>query len=367
MPVPLLSVADASGAGEARTTLAVLQAARAVAALLVVLFHVTLSPFGSPAYGLRAPPFNRFFAFGHAGVEFFFVLSGFVILHVHWQDIGRPQRALSYLWKRIRRIYPLYWAILLPAVVAYLAVPSFGEPMFRDPGVILSSFLLVHFRTDIVVIYVAWTMYHEVLFYAAFALLILDRLLGTAVFTVWLLASAAALMTAPGFPLVFWSSPLHLLFAMGMAVAWRVRRGSVSFAAMIAVAGILVFVSSGVDEVYLGELTARQASMLYGLGAAMALAGLVSLEQDGRIRIPGALRLMGDASYSIYLVHLPVLSLLARLQVQARIAELLPPNVGFILMAALAVSPGVAVHVLVERPLLGLLSTSRRRPAAALI
>ncbi len=327
--------------------------------MLVVLFHVTTSIFESPKYGGH-PPFRGFFTFGHAGVEFFFVLSGFIILFVHRQDIGQPSRALSYAWKRFRRIYPLYWAVLLPLVVTYFAIPHFGAPIFRRPHVVISSFLLVYFRTDVVIMDVAWTLYHEVLFYIMFAVLILDRRTGTAAFIVWMIASLTGMLTNLAFPASFWCSPLHLLFAMGMFVAWLMRRGSLPFAGLIAVAGILAFLGIGVKEVYFNPPDTVENSLLYGFAAAVALSGLVSLEKTGRVRVPHTLRLLGDASYSIYLVHLPALSLLAKILLQTRIAEHVPQTVSFVLMVVLAALTGIIVHVLLERRMLRALSRWHR-------
>jgi exopolysaccharide production protein ExoZ len=363
--MPATSQAAVRLGRQPKKTLASLQAGRAVAALLVVLFHVTATMSESPKYAQHAP-LGGFFAFGHAGVAFFFVLSGFVILYVHWQDIGFPRRAASYAWKRIRRIYPLYWAILLPVAASYLLLPNSGQPEFHRPDVILSSFLLVHWRTDLTILYVAWTMYHEVLFYALFALLILNKHIGAAALVVWLLASLAVLATHAPFPWAFWGSPLHLQFAMGMGVVWRMRHGSLPFAATTAIAGVLLFVSVGTDEDYFKILSNPQASLLYGIGSAMTLAGLVSLEQDGRIRIPGVVRMIGDASYSIYLVHLPVLSLLALLHVHTWIFAIVPTTVSFVLLIVLAVLPGIATHFVLERPLLRLLNPRSRSPATAL-
>jgi peptidoglycan/LPS O-acetylase OafA/YrhL len=357
MPVP--SPASARAGEPPKTTLASLQAGRAVAALLVVFFHVSASIALSPQYGQHAP-FGGIFAFGHAGVEFFFVLSGFVILHVHWQDIGCPQLVARYAWKRIRRIYPLYWAVFLPVAASYLVLPHSGMPGFHSPEIILSSFLLVHFGADVTILYVAWTIYHEVLFYALFALLIFNRLTGTVAFVAWLLGSLAVLVMQPPFPWEFWGSPLHLLFAMGMGAPWWLRRGRRRFAATTAVVGVLLFVGVGIDEDYFGILRGNQGKLLYGLGSALALAGLVSLEQAGRIRIQGVLRLIGDASYSIYLVHLPVLSLLAALHFQARIFAMLPATASFVVLAVLAVLAGIAVHLALELPLLRLLNPRRR-------
>jgi peptidoglycan/LPS O-acetylase OafA/YrhL len=61
------------------------------------------------------------FRWGDAGVEFFFVLSGFIIASAHAGDISRPARLIPYLQRRIIRIYPPYWIIF--AIVCAMALP----------------------------------------------------------------------------------------------------------------------------------------------------------------------------------------------------------------------------------------------------
>jgi len=60
------------------------------------------------------------FQFGHAGVDLFFVISGFIILFVHYDDIGRPERLGRYVGRRLSRILPTYWVALVLIVVLSL-------------------------------------------------------------------------------------------------------------------------------------------------------------------------------------------------------------------------------------------------------
>jgi exopolysaccharide production protein ExoZ len=84
-----------------------LQACRAAAAILVVFYHTSHGIFRLEKY-FGHKPFGPVFDFGFAGVDFFFVLSGFIMIHVHAGDIGQPRMLAAYLWKRFSRIYPAY-------------------------------------------------------------------------------------------------------------------------------------------------------------------------------------------------------------------------------------------------------------------
>ena len=86
-----------------------IQAARGIAALLVVAYHAERA-LSLPQYVGRMP-LDGITGFGHAGVDFFFVLSGFIILTVHGVDLGQPGRFRRYAARRVCRIYPPYWIV----------------------------------------------------------------------------------------------------------------------------------------------------------------------------------------------------------------------------------------------------------------
>ena len=116
-----------------------LQAGRAVACLAVLLFHTDFI-LTLPKYLGRDifPIFNA----GSAGVQFFFVLSGFVILFVHQKDVDKSSKLAEFLWKRFRRVYPTLWIVLLLIIPVYLLVPSYGTGKEHGFGTIVSAFLL---------------------------------------------------------------------------------------------------------------------------------------------------------------------------------------------------------------------------------
>ena len=100
--------------------LTTLQGVRGASALMVVLFHATGMVKAMPSV------FRYAFAWGYCGVDFFFVLSGFILLYVHYGQIGHPEKLRSYLGKRYSRIFPAYWSVLAFVIPTCLLVERDG-------------------------------------------------------------------------------------------------------------------------------------------------------------------------------------------------------------------------------------------------
>lgn len=345
--------------------LASLQAGRAIAALLVVFYHNALYIFALDKYWGYDPSVGLF-NFGHAGVEFFFVLSGFIILHIHWNDLNRPSQFFTFVRKRCIRIYPVYWLVLVAIIPIYFLLPSFGYPYHRDINTIFSSILLVYFDENLhTEIAVAWTLYHEILFYFIFSLIILNKRFGLLILTGWMLASMSTfLIEMPSFFSEYLMSPLHLLFGMGMIACWSLQNYKITAPLAVSRAGILLFIAAGLEEDFAGWLSVDVRNLFYGLGSAATLIGWVELERQGRLRVPAWLQLIGNASYAIYLTHFTLLSFLAKLFIYFGARETLPILLSFIILPMLAVLLGIAAHISIERPLLRKLQHSLKPVAA---
>src|SRR5690242_12560766 len=85
---------------------------RFFAAMAIVLFHFTsLLPFDANAH-------TNFFLKCHLGVDFFFILSGFVLMHVYQDAFSNGiDASLPFYFRRLARIYPLHAATFLLCVV----------------------------------------------------------------------------------------------------------------------------------------------------------------------------------------------------------------------------------------------------------
>jgi peptidoglycan/LPS O-acetylase OafA/YrhL len=297
--------------------------------MLVVLFHAS-GTLGSEAYGARTV-FGDFFSWGHSGVQFFFVLSGFIILSVHRKDLGRPETFKNYATKRFIRIYPVYWVVLVPLIALYFAVPSFGTGVETELPVIVGSIFLL--GTEPPILTVAWTLFHEILFYAIFGVMILNRGLGMITMGIWFIGCVL------GPTYVF--APINLLFLFGMAAAWFAPRPDKVPALTFCLLGASGFVAVGVSE-WLGwfEPSDTPSTLLYGLTALLVVIGSVRLEQEDKIAIPRAISFVGDASYSIYLVHYSVIV------IGVKIMGGMPAHLLFAIVVLLAAGAGMVLHLL---------------------
>ena len=326
---------------------------RGVAAVLVVLYHAERYYFGNPAYWPEKI-LGGLFGFGHAGVEFFFVLSGFIIFAVHARDLGRPDRLWAFAAKRIVRIYPIYWLCLAATLLLLLAFPSLGTQQTREWDSILGSIVLLGIEPVHAVVFVSWTLFHEVLFYGLFAVGIFHRGLGIALFLAWMVAClfSATAAVEPIYPLRF----INILFLAGMACALVLQRSNVPGSGLLAVAGAAIFAATAWDDVFGGHLSRAAQIVGYGSGSALGLVAVVALERAGRLHMPVWAILVGQASYAIYLTHMLTMPFIAKALRAAGLTSL-PGFLVFPLLVLSAVVAGVVIHRLVEKPLL---SHSRR-------
>jgi peptidoglycan/LPS O-acetylase OafA/YrhL len=124
-----------------RRTIFVLQAGRAVAALAVVFYHANLSV---NAIVNRVPPaIDAVLSRGYLGVDFFFVLSGFII---YWTTVGEARSAgvaKKFAWRRLVRIFVPYWPIGLAMAFAYLAFPGLSQGVRGDDWSWVSTLTLL--------------------------------------------------------------------------------------------------------------------------------------------------------------------------------------------------------------------------------
>lgn len=343
-----------------------LQAGRAFAAILVVLFHLGETIALDKYFGIAA--FKVPFSFGASGVEFFFVLSGFIILAAHQRDIFKPNQVLSYIRKRVIRIYPVYWIVFLGVYLAAIASPTLRNTVPGDIFVVAKSLLLIPqgksalATTGAPVLSVAWTLQYEVLFYALFSCLVLGRVAAglavSALACIYVLYSGGR---GDFFPVSFLMQDYMWLFAMGMGtyLASISRKVTVNKPMFYACAGIVLFGLVALDTVFEVGILKVEKTILYGVASSLIIFGLTRSEIGGDLVMGNdVVQLLGASSYSLYLIHFPLISVLckAALVFQLNKLGLSGALISYFGIFLICLISAVAFHVWVEKPISSILS-----------
>lgn len=244
-------------------------------------------------------PFGEIFQIGGAGVDLFFVISGFVItLSVLQSKTGFR----DFFVARLIRIVPAYWAItLLTCTLAFIAI-SLGlqSDAFEDLsfGWVVSSFLFLSqplFSLQPVV-YQGWTLEYEMLFYLAVAIAIaFIKRRNVAIAISGMLVVIAII----GFEWVDW---VALEFVFGVIVAFMFR----SFALKVIPAVGLICLS--IVSMFSLQLYELERFVIFGIPFALLVWGAASVRQT---RHPIAIA-AGRDSYAVYLVQVVTIPILGQ-------------------------------------------------------
>lgn len=337
---------------DTRPKLQSVETARALAAILVVLYHAARHIASNVGY----LPFGSFSKFGHAGVDFFFVLSGFIILFIHYGDIGRPARVGHYAQRRVTRIYPLYWvASTIGLFFLYLS----PDKPFPDTFALVRDYLLLPLGDP--TLGVAWSLQLEIIFYILFGVLIFNRALGMIVFAGWaaytLLSVSGALETNPNYV------AFNLQFAFGLMAAWLLLKFRLPAPRVLLCGGLAAFLIFGwLENVDVVDGYALPARVAYGLSAMITLLGLVESERSGLLSVPAPLAALGRSSYAIYLFHILIIAALWQALLFTGWSTRLAPELIYLGLVAASVIGGMIVERVVERPLLALVRRRSARP-----
>lgn len=263
-----------------------LQHLRAFAAINVVIFHIIVSATG---YQQSLPWFRLLQDWGQNGVDIFFVISGFIMLHT---QLRQPKTAVAFIRQRLIRIVPLYWLLTLLVVLLLWLVPTLFRQLNLQADWVLASFLFsAQWLTGLYpVLFVGWTLEWEMLFYLLFgcALALNAGPLLWPILSV-VLAAVAALTGQ-------W---MLLEFVFGMLAAWLYHSYRLS-----AVAGLWLLLS-GVVLLLLSLIPVVQVlplhrTLSWGLPAFLLVLGAVLAPAYQQ----AWLQRLGDASYSIYLLQI---------------------------------------------------------------
>jgi exopolysaccharide production protein ExoZ len=364
-----------------------LQIARGLAALIVVFHHIT----ASEGFYFHVNSIRGLFTAGWNAVDFFFVLSGFIIYYIHEKDLGDKTQLKRYLSKRFVRIYPIYWIIALVSLVLILAgndvtTKSSLVGISSHPGYILKSFFLIH-QNSLPFLVVAWSLCYEVFFYLVFGIAILAGKSALWVAgSIYLLLFGYQLFDPQAYSnsalLSFMAGNFHIEFILGIltAICFRaLQRATANHSlsrqvspVVLVFTGLAMFASAWAFSLnwpaQFGKFTVYS-RLLYGLASALIILGIAQFELLSKNRLARFLLLLGDSSYVLYLIHPVVLAILFKIIIRVGI-DGSRPWINYLLFpagAACCISVGFLIHTKLEKPLLQVFNKPMQKRKSAVV
>lgn len=345
-----------------------IQMLRGIAAMMVVLWHfdgaVRMFHGGNATAWITQSHFGRI---GGAGVDIFFVISGFIMFYTTAGKAGERD-AVTFAKRRFFRIFPLYWVWTTIFALMWIAGLGFsGRPLSSD--MIASSYLMLPYGDDFeLLLGPGWTLTYEVYFYIIFALgIALNARRSVFAFLIAGIGGmffAGRAMPSTSLEHHIFADPIVWEFVAGVGVGEIVRqvkmrdeRFQQRFAWLCVAVGVFLFIST----MQVTEPFGRRV-IYFGIPSIFLVAGLATARLA---EFPGR-RLMiylGNASFSIYLAH-DLLVKIAGHEMKKGIAGGLAPDLLILALTVGAVAMCCVSFELFERPLIRIFDRRKSGVAA---
>jgi peptidoglycan/LPS O-acetylase OafA/YrhL len=334
---------------------------RALAAFWVLMYHFALSPFGALHLEESVPAVKV----GYLGVDLFFILSGFIITHTHRRDAGSLARraVLSFYGRRLARLYPVHLLTLLALLVMLYVGGLFGVAAHLP-----EKFRPVDFFYNLILVqawgvgepltwnFPAWSVSCEWFAYLAFPPLAfgLNRIASPREAIRWLVVTIAAFVLSYGLLFDFdLDQPDVLALAR---VAFEFTAGALccrltELRSLRALPWTVLVLAAIAVAAALSSTPVRDLAIV-GMFGVVIVAGRYGDNLVARFLALPLLVYLGEISYSLYMVHVPIRMTLGKLA-EHYIDRLGASVWGFLAAAAfclVTVATAAAVYHLVEAP-----------------
>ncbi|MEI4802972.1 acyltransferase [Bacillus sp. FJAT-51639] len=324
------------------------QASRAIVPLLVLMFHMSFVADEHFNYNfLNLTKLERV-----GGADYFFVLTGFMIFYVYFKDIGNKEKFRPFLIKRFIGIYPFYWIVTFIVCVFFFFIPI-GYGYSQSIKTILGSLSLFPWQEE-PIIYSAWSLRHNILFYLIFSCLILSKgkmfkyLIGLWIMLILFIYWKD--IEVSNYLISFMFDKINLNFILGCCCAYISMNFPIKHGKLFVTLGILGYIFTWITVLY--DLMKLDTNIMYAISAMFLILGLVSFDMNKKIRIPKIFNYLGNASFSIYLTHPPFLGLIAIIINKSGIHDLIGNLLSTLLCIVIAMIMGCLAHSFIEKPLL---------------
>jgi exopolysaccharide production protein ExoZ len=337
---------------------------RAIAATAVLIVH-------SSALLSFNKEVSSFAFLTNIGVDIFFVISGFIITYAHWNDFGTGTNGfLTFIKKRLIRIYPMYFLFTITTAFALLLMPQLFFSLKSSLSLLISSLLFIPTQTEngdvTLLLAVAWTLSYEIAFYVIFSVsLFFKRKIALPVIlsciVIW---SLLGTISYDSFILSYFLTTLPLEFAFGMLVCilFKSQREQQQQTTTIQ-ASILIFVSllslyllCFKSNLNMDEIRGNYRFTYFGIPALFLFISLYNIPTPNSNFIKNIFEQIGNASYVTYLSHFLTIGCIKFVMKKITFLQSIPLIITVLTSCILCTFVGIIIHKLIEAPTLNALN-----------
>lgn len=332
-----------------------IQILRGFAATLVVWTHLSEMSPSSPVF--------KYGPYGLEGVDLFFVISGFIMVHTTASATSSP---LNFLFRRFARVAPLYYIATLCVILIYFILPTAFKSTAVDLPSLFQSILFIPYEKSdgriYPLYYLGWTLNYEIFFYLLFAVSLgIYRKFRTYICSCAIVSLAAAGLFIHsdeyGVIAYAYTRPIMMDFVLGMLIAQssnsifiRTKGNTTLYFSLIAVGFILIFSLNKLLDAPYTLAPTTNTFLNQGIPAALIVLGAVLLEKAGRASGRNLFTAVGDSSYSLYLFHFFMVASLMKICDRFLIPESYRVIVALVALPLICLT-SYLIYVALERPI----------------
>lgn len=321
-----------------RRKLSYVQVSRAIAILFVLLGHVNILFYTDFKYD--------WFHMGEwertGGVDFFFIVTGFMIYFLYHRKAGIPGKTSEFLLKRVIRIYPLYWIFTLLAIAVSVIFPSIDGAYSWDQ--IIRSMLLIQTHP---ILASTWSLSHVMFFYLLFSTYMFKPKIVKPIILISIVVSL--LIGLKIIPLIsFFINFSNLEIIFGCLVAHLTLNYTFRNSSFLILIGLLGFLAVWINNIY--NLIEMPVPIFYCVFAMIFMLGISEKDKKDR-KVPKVFSFLGDASYSIYIAHGPFLQFYILILKKLDLIGSLGNFFSMLIVILLTVISSCLIYVVIEKPL----------------
>lgn len=280
-----------------------LQVIRALSAIMIVGHHVALY-----INDESLPLINKIFYNGWIGVDVFFVLSGFILYYTSYKKIGHKDQCKDFMFKRLSRIYPVYWVVLSAVLIVW---PSYFGIRYEMKDIV-KSYLLIP-QTKLPVLGVTWFLSYVVFFYLMFAMIIyFNKKISYPLIFSWfigVLLNSFGIVQHTNFYFNFIFSNHFIEIVAGCMIALVFIRKPIKKPILTFLSGFMLFLFI-FNKIINGSILrdSTESKFLFSLAVGLIILGCAVYESSNDLDFPKSILVIGDASYAIFLTHFNILA-----------------------------------------------------------